>query len=87
LYFSTAARETIMPARSVRTDRNGVKGALRTISTVSGSRTLTSLTGAISLRRGEATWGSRMRSKFQRTVSALKSLPSWNFTPGRNLKT
>jgi hypothetical protein len=87
LNFSTAVFDTIMPARSVNTLRNGVNGELSEISTVYGSTTFTSLTGAISLRRGEASAGSRMRSKFHFTISALKSEPSWNFTPRRSLKT
>ena len=76
-----------MPARSVRTERNGEKGAVSVTSTVAASTTLTSFTGAISLRRGEASAGSRIRSKFHLTISAVKSLPSWNLTPLRSLKT
>jgi hypothetical protein len=87
LCFSTAAFETIIPARSERTERNGAKGAVRRTSTACGSTTLTSLTGAISLRRGEAVAGSIIRSKFHFTISAVKSLPSWNLTPRRSLKT
>src|SRR3989442_15897351 len=76
-----------MPARSVRTERNGEKGAVSVTSTVAASTTLTSFTGAISLRRGEASAGSRIRAKFHLTISAGRSPPAGNFTALRGFKT
>jgi len=42
---------------------------------------------ASSLRRIEPVAGLRIRSKFHLTASAVRSVPSWNFTPFRRRKT
>src|SRR5687768_1848698 len=65
-------------------DRKTVLGLSNVIETVSGSTTVTSVTGP----KYGAMYGfiSFVRSMENFTASAFNSVPSWNFTPGRSLK-
>ncbi len=76
-----------MPARSERAARRVASGSFSVSLTRSGSTTSTDLMLASSLRRIDPVAGLRIRSKFHLTASAVRSLPSWNFTPFRSRKT
>ncbi len=75
-----------MPARSVSVASSAASGRLRFRRTVYGSTTSTVSMLAVSPLRTD--FGSVfIRLKLNRTTSALKSVPSWNFTPRRSLNT
>ena len=85
--FLTAAGETMKPGRSPRAASSGANGFFSSTTTVWGSGALTLATAGSSwLRWGDLVCGSRMRSRFHFTASALRSVPSWNFTPGWSWK-
>ena len=70
------------PGRSASAASSGANGFFSSKTTVYGSVTVTAATAGSSwLRCGDLFSGSRMRSMFHLTTSALKSVPSWNFTP------
>ena len=70
------------PGRSASAARSGANGFFSSNATVLGSTTVTAaIAGSSGARCGDLFWGSRMRSMFHFTASALKSVPSWNFTP------
>ena len=82
-----AVGEIIMPERSLKVASSAALGAFRSNFTVLSSTTSTSLTDDISAARKDFVFGSIMRSKFALTAAALKSVPSWNLTPLRSVKT
>ena len=74
-----------MPARSVSVASRAASGFFRLILIVWGSTTSTDSMLATSPFRTD--FGSVfIRLKLNRAASALKSVPSWNFTPWRRLK-
>ena len=86
--FFAAVGEIMKPGRSPsRLSRPGER-CFRLNATVAGSITSTdAMIGSSCWRCGEATSLSSRCSMFHFTASALKSVPSWNFTPLRSLKT
>ena len=74
-----------MPARSVSVARSAASGRFRLSLTVYASTTSTVSMLATSPLRTDL--GSVfMRLKLNFTASALKSVPSWNFTPRRSFR-
>lgn len=70
------------PGRSARAARSGANGFFSSNTTVWGSTATTrSMAGSSWLRCGDFVFGSRIRSMFHLTTSAVRSVPSWNFTP------
>src|SRR5262249_50076177 len=86
LAFPMTAGESIMPERSVRVASNGANGFERLNWACEGSTATTDWTVDTSLLRGEAA-AVRMRLMLATTASALKGVPSWNFTSVRSVKT
>src|SRR6266568_1852269 len=77
--FCTTAGESIIPERSVKVARSGENGFLSSKRTWEESTVTTDCTLDISLKRGDE-GVDNIRLMLNTTASALKGVPSWNFT-------
>src|SRR6266852_3606689 len=84
--FCTTAGESIIPERSVRVARSGENGFLSSKRTWEESTVTTDCTFDISLKRGDD-GVDNIRLMLNTTASALKGVPSWNFTSLRSVNT
>src|SRR5215467_6695277 len=84
--FCATAGESIIPERSVKVARSGEKGFLSSKRTWEESTATTDCTFDNSLKRGDD-GVVNIRLMLNTTASALKGVPSWNFTSVRSVKT